>query len=324
MTLDAEVRALERTARARPDDGAAQVGLAAALTRVGRRREALEAFIRAAAAEPGDPEIVQALAKVEWWTGPRGPGGGSRALRVTGAQKLPSLTKARKLGATGLGLAVGRGVVVARVSDEKGEAHLEALALATGRFLWTCQEKATVLAAAPPLIAGDAVIDAVVFIEQEDKRARLRLRAFSLATGKLLPLNVELDLALPPAPLAFEGAAVAAGCIVLGIVPSGKIDFQPLVKVFDVETGKPLESSTVRGLNELAFDGDFLVLSAAKDAARRIEARRLPSGERLWHAARDERTQRLAIEGRTVVAATPRRRSSPRRRTRSTPCLEMA
>src|SRR5579871_5079609 len=152
MTLDAEVRALERTARERPDDGAAQVGLAAALSRVGRRREALEAFIRAAAAEPGDPEIVQALSKVDWWTGPRGGGGGTRALGATGARQLPTLTKARKLGQQGIGLSVGRGVIVVRVSDGAAEAHLEALALATGRFLWTCEEKATLLAWAPPLI----------------------------------------------------------------------------------------------------------------------------------------------------------------------------
>src|SRR5262249_23534646 len=149
----------EREARARPDDGAAQLGLASALARLGRRREALEAFLRPAASEPGDPEIQRALADVPAWSGPRAEGGPGR-VPVGAPPSAPAPAVPRRRGQAPHSLAIGRGTIVARVSDAPREWRLVAVALTTGRSLWSREEAA--LAAAPPLTSGDAVIDATL------------------------------------------------------------------------------------------------------------------------------------------------------------------
>jgi outer membrane protein assembly factor BamB len=303
VTLDADVRAKERVAKTRPDDGAAQVGLATALARVGREREALEAFIRAAGSEPADPEVVRALSDVAWWGGPRGPSGGSRALAVPSMRRPGDLVFARRLGGKGMGLALGRGIVLARIQEDERDWRLVAAALATGRELWSHDDAA--VAAAPPLVSDDLVIDAVLVTAS--RGLILRVRARDAATGRE---RWRLDEALPELPqrgAIFAAADLAGRRVALGVGNHGKVDFQQLLRVVDVASGNPVEKSSVRGLNELALDADRVYVSAAHDPNRRIEARRLPDGGRVWDAVREERTTRVAVSGELVVCATESR-----------------
>jgi outer membrane protein assembly factor BamB len=307
MSLDQEMRALERVARARPDDGAAQLGLASVLERLGRSREAVEAFVRAAASEPGDLGVQRALGGLPWWNGPRGQGG-TRFLPVEALRAQPELVVWKRLGdahALG-GIALGRGVIVVRILDAPGEWRLLALTLATGRELWAreSREEASVLAAAPPLTSEDAVLDAILFAGARGTLV-LRVRAREAATGKERWCTSE-ELPADVGPRAtFECAAATEGRLALGIGAGtqGKHFFEPILRVLDVATGNPLERTRVRGLNDLALDGDRLYLSTAYDSARRVEARAVPDGPR-WQSARGERTSRLAVQRDHVVAAT--------------------
>ncbi len=287
MTLDAEVRALERTALARPDDGAAQVELASALVRMGRSGEALEAFIRAASAEPSDPEVVRALAETTWWSGPRGPGGGSRYVPGPGLRRRPALIAARRLGQGGAGLALGGGIVFARVNEEGGDARLVALALANGRELWSKEE--AVAAAAPPLAAGGAVLDAALL--EEAGSIVFRVRARDAATGADRWVRTsELPGVQPGATF----LACASGTrVAFGIRPHGRNDFEPLVRLLDASSGAPLDAFSHRGLSELALEGDFLY-AASLSEPRRILLRTV-DGVKVGGLFEGVRTQRVIV-----------------------------
>lgn len=297
MTLDAEVRALERTARARPDDGAAQVELASALVRMGRDGEALEAFIRAAGAEPSDPEVVRALADTAWWSGPRGPGGGSRFVPVAGLRRRPALVAAKRLGQGGAGLALGRGIVFARVTEEGGDARLVALALANGRELWSREE--TVAASAPPLASGDAVLDAALL--EEGGSIVFRVRARDAATGADRWVRTsELTDAQPGA--TFSSVCVSGTRVAFAISPHGKLDFEPLVRVLDAESGVSLDDFSLRGLSDLALEGGDLFAATIKEPLR-VHCR--PADGPSSDEFRGQRTQRVvALDRDERVVAT--------------------
>lgn len=302
MTIDAEVRALERVARARPDDGAAQLGLGSALERVGRRREAVEAFLRAAAQEPGDAAVQRALDLVPSWSGPRGPGG-TRAVAVDALRDAPAWAFVKRVGQAAhgsAGLAVGRGAILVRISDAPGEWRLSAHALVTGRELWSREEQA--VAAAPPLVAGDSVLDATLELEPRETLL-LRVRARELATGReRWCTREELPSEVTP-PAAFDGAAATAERLALGIRGHSKVSFEPLLRVLDVATGEPVERARVAGLNDLALAGTRAFLSTKFDSLRHVERRESREGPG-WLAARFERTERIAVQGERVVAAT--------------------
>ena len=302
MTIDAEVRALERVAQARPDDGAAQLGLGTALERVGRRREAIEAFLRAAASEPGDAAVQRALADLPCWSGPRGAGG-TRFVAVEPLRTSPAYAFVKRLGQTAhaqAGLAVGRGVILVRVSEAPGEWRLVALALATGRELWSREESA--VAASPPLTVGDAVLDATLVVEPRETVV-LRIRSREAATGRERWCTTEALSSEVAAPAAFDCAAVTGELLALGIRSHSKVPFEPLLRVLDVATGEVTLRSRVRGLNDLALEGTRLCVSTAFDSLRRVESHTIPDGEK-WQAARLERTDRVAVQGQRVVAAT--------------------
>ncbi len=300
MTLDAEVRALERVARARPDDGAAQVGLAAALVRTGRPREALEAFIRAASAEPGDPEVVRALRETSWWTGPRGPGGGTRHVAVPGLRRKPELVAARRLGQAGAGLAVGGGIVFARVAEEGGDTRLVALALASGRELWSREE--TVAAAAPPVYSDGTVLDAALVDASGAMVFRIRARDAATGADRWVRTS-ELTDAQPGA--TFLGACVSGRYAAFAIKPHGKKAFEPLVRVLDAGRGDDVEKLALRGLEDVSLESDHLAFAMGQDV-RRVELRHLPQGVRVWTSAIDDPPKRVVVSGSSVVVASER------------------
>jgi outer membrane protein assembly factor BamB len=307
VTLDAEVRALERVAKSRPDDGAAQVGLAAALVRMGRSDEALEAFIRAASAEPGDAEVGRALGETSWWSGPRGSGGGGRWVSVPGLRRAPSLVAARRLGQGGAGLALGRGIVFARVTEEAGDARLVALALATGRELWSREE--TVGAAAPPIAFEDSVIDATLV--EGAGSVVFRVRARDAASGADRWVRTS-ELSDAQAGAIFKGASLSGKHAAFAIEPHGKKAFLPFVRVLDASSGAPLDGFSLGKLSDLALEGDA-VYFATDQEPRRIVGRKV-DGVRLFDAFRGHKVQRLAAAGDHLVVATEERLACLRRR----------
>ncbi len=300
MTLDAEVRALERVAKAKPDDGAAQVGLANALVRMGRGDEALEAFIRAASAEPGDPEVARGLAATDWWSGPRGTGGGARFVAVPGLRTRPNLVRAARLGQGGTGVALGRGLVFARATEEGGDARLVALALATGRELWSREER--VAASAPPLVCEDAVVDAALV--DEAGSVVFRVRGRDAVTGsERWGTTLELSGVRPGA--IFSGAWVSGKNVAFAISPHGKTDFEPVVRVLDATSGatRPDGGFSLPKLEDVAFEGDTLY-AATRQEPRRIVARTVDGVPVFKDALSGHHTRRIVATGDHLLVST--------------------
>jgi outer membrane protein assembly factor BamB len=300
VTLDAEVRALERVAKARPDDGAAQVGLANALVRMGRGGEALEAFLRAAAAEPGDPEVARALAAADWWSGPRGPGGGARFVSVPGLRARPNLVRVARLGQGGVGIALGRGLIFARATEEGGDARLVALALATGRELWSHEER--VAASAPPLVCEDTLVDAALVDEAGSVVFRVRGRD-GVTGSERWGTALELSGVRPGA--IFSGAWVSGKNVAFAISPHGKTDFEPIVRVLDATTGAPRTDGgfPLPKLSDVAFEGDTLYAATFQEP-KRIVARTVDGVPVFKDALRGHRSQRLVVSGEHLLVAT--------------------
>jgi outer membrane protein assembly factor BamB len=304
VTLDVDIRSLERDARARRDDPALQLALARSLERLGRGREALEAYIRAAAGSPADPDVERALGAVEWWCGPRASAGGTRSVRVTPLVDAGARVRwTRPVGAAGLGLAIDRARVYARAVDRAGRARLVALALHDGRVLWESDDdRVDENGAAPPLAVEGAVHDAVLV--REATSVVLRVRSRDGATGRTR-WTLEQELASTQPGAGFDGALCTGSRIVLAVGPRGRLAFDPLVRVIDAATGTTVDGFAVRGLSDLAADATHLYIAAAFDRNdRRVEARRFADGSRAWAAVRGARTHRvLAAADGTVVAA---------------------